>query len=539
MDYKVLICSAGLGSRLKKYSKNLNKALATIDHKPVISHIIDKIPEDIEIVITLGHQPETIKEFISLAYPNRKVTYVTVDLYQGEGSGLGYSILQAKDELQCPFVLTTNDTLFTDEKLHLPTENYVYFSNVSEKYSDTELNLTQYRTIDHHYDTLIQLYDKGVPEQTRNIYTGLCGIKDYEKFWDYMSNGTDDGSIEIGDSYGVIKMVEEGIDFKAREIDWWDTGNVSAYDRAIERFQQDDHINILSKEEEDIWFLGDKVIKYHEDPSFIADRVIRTQFLGDYVPKITGFTKNMYMYEKVQGDTFTYNLKRDKFEDLLVWLKDFWQIEETKNASTKTLSKFYNSSYSFYKDRAYDRFELMLKKYKMEDKNTVINGKEYPMMRKLFRMVDWEDICDAVPGRFHGDLHFENIIVGKDGFGLIDWRQRFGTNKDIGDVYYDLAKLLHGLIISYEMVDNNLYEVNVSEDGAEVEYFFYQKNVLRDFETILEKFVVDELKLDYTKVKLICGMIFVNIAPLHQYPFCNLSYYLGKQMIGDILMEDN
>ena len=56
LQYKVLIASAGLGNRLKGMTKNLNKALVSVAYKPVISYIIDKINQDIEIVIPVGYK---------------------------------------------------------------------------------------------------------------------------------------------------------------------------------------------------------------------------------------------------------------------------------------------------------------------------------------------------------------------------------------------------------------------------------------------------------------------------------------------------
>ena len=90
--YKVLIASAGLGNRLKGMTKNINKALISVAHKPAISYIIEKFEKDIEIVIAVGYKSKSIKGYISIAYPDRKITFVEVDKYEGEGSGLGYSI---------------------------------------------------------------------------------------------------------------------------------------------------------------------------------------------------------------------------------------------------------------------------------------------------------------------------------------------------------------------------------------------------------------------------------------------------------------
>ncbi len=96
LNYKVLIPSAGLGTRLGEISKNLNKALVSIDNKPTISHVIEKFPEEVEIVVALGHKGDLVKDYLKMAHDNRKITFVEVDNYRGTGSGLGYSISEAK-----------------------------------------------------------------------------------------------------------------------------------------------------------------------------------------------------------------------------------------------------------------------------------------------------------------------------------------------------------------------------------------------------------------------------------------------------------
>ena len=65
-EYKVLIPTAGLGTRLEQFSKNLNKAMISVNNKPVISHVIEKFPQNIEIIIALGHKGELIKDYLNL-----------------------------------------------------------------------------------------------------------------------------------------------------------------------------------------------------------------------------------------------------------------------------------------------------------------------------------------------------------------------------------------------------------------------------------------------------------------------------------------
>ena len=33
-----------------------------------------------------------------------------------------------------------------------------------------------------------------------------------------------------------------------------------------------------------------------------------------------------------------------------------------------------------------------------------------PTLSNLLNYIDWKDLTNGLPGRFHGDLHFENIL---------------------------------------------------------------------------------------------------------------------------------
>ena len=80
-----------------------------------------------------------------------------------------------------------------------------------------------------------------------------------------------------------------------------------------------------------------------------------------------------------------------------------------------------------------------------------------PKISEVLKLVDWNWLSDGKPSRFHGDLHFENILLSESGkFCLIDWRQDFEGLFDYGDLYYDLAKPMHGFIISHGIITRAL-----------------------------------------------------------------------------------
>mgnify|MGYP001231842595 CR=1 FL=1 len=61
MSYRVVIPTAGVGSRLLDQTQYTNKSLINISNKPVISHIIESFPKDVEFVIALGHKGNLVK----------------------------------------------------------------------------------------------------------------------------------------------------------------------------------------------------------------------------------------------------------------------------------------------------------------------------------------------------------------------------------------------------------------------------------------------------------------------------------------------
>ena len=78
VEYKVLITASGLGSRLGNLTKFTNKGLVRIGKKPALSYIIESYPDDVEFVVTLGHYGNQVEQFLSLAYPDKKLSLIHI-----------------------------------------------------------------------------------------------------------------------------------------------------------------------------------------------------------------------------------------------------------------------------------------------------------------------------------------------------------------------------------------------------------------------------------------------------------------------------
>lgn len=520
--YKVLIPAAGTGSRLGGITKYLNKSLVSIANKPALSRIIEMFPNETEFVIATGYKGELIKEFISLAYPDRKVDFVDILLYEGEGSGLGLSIQKCKHLLQQPFVFCSCDTIVT-EQIPEPTYNWMGW--------DTRDELSQYRTIDIENDGGISaINEKGITTSHSKPYIGLSAIYDYEEFWSYMEIGGD-AAIVQGESYAFKELLANGFKIQNAKFTWFDIGVEVELSATRERFESSGDPNILPKEEEAIWILEDMVIKFHNDPQFISDRVKRTKILGEYVPHIIDHTTHMYSYEFAKGDVLSKLVSIPIFKEFLNYSGQFWQQRELNGDE---LEKFRQACMSFYRTKTLDRINLFYEKFGKKDEETYINGVNYPKLSKILDSVDWDWIVDGVPSRYHGDYHFENIVYDCETqqFKMLDWRQNFGKLTDVGDIYYDLSKLLHGLIVSHELIATDSFDVKWEDNY--IEFDLHRKQKLVECENYYYKWLSYN-GYDVRKVSVLTALIFLNIAPLHHYPYVLLLYALGKKMLFEQL----
>lgn len=514
-NYKVFIPSAGLGTRLGNLSKNLNKALVSIDNRPVISHVIEKFPKSVEIVIALGHKGDLVRNYLEIAHQDRLLTFVEIDNYDGSGSGLGYSILCCEKELQCPFVFCPNDTMVLEE-IPKPDFDWMGYSKIIDN---------RYRTLKVKEGKVVRTYEK----RTINdgyVYIGLCGINHYKKFWESMKNGIRYGAIEMGEVYGLNKIIENYRDVKSFQFTWYDTGDVDKLKQTREKFYKEDSPEILEKDNEAIWFTNGKVIKYFGDSEISNKRVLRANMLKGYVPTILEHNSNLYSYKMIKGKTLSKVVNKKLFNDFMDFSDKFWIPHYLES---EEINIFYDKCKSFYEGKTISRVNMFFNRFGIEDQEETINQIKIPALSELFSKVDWDYISKGIPCRFHGDYHFENVLVSEDGqFVLVDWRQDFSGILDYGDIYYDFAKLMHGLIVSHELVNKEMFDF--SKDGDIIYFDILRKNKLVECERDLRK-KINIMGYDLKKVYILTSLIFINIAPLHHDPYGKFLFYLGKYML--------
>jgi NDP-sugar pyrophosphorylase family protein len=521
--YKVCILSAGVGTRMGPLSENVNKSVLPINFKAVISHIIEKFDKDTEFVIALGHKKDTVKNYIKLAHPKCNITYVEIDKFIGPGSGPGYSLLACKDYLQCPFVFFASDTIVLES---IPDVDNNWLGICSVK------NPKDFCTVKIKDNLIVQIDDK-IITNNKYAFIGLAGIKDYKFFFDTLENSTQliNKELQVSNGFkGLLEYKLEPVGFT-----WFDTGNFDNFKITNNHLSGEEKKFDFSKGDEFLYFVKDRVIKYFKDEKIASNRVKRAKLMSGLTPIIENSKPNFYSYKKLNGDVL-YNVLNDKiFSNFLSWCKDkLWIKKKFSNNDEKKIFK--NACERFYIKKTNDRLDKFYKKTSITDEEIIINGKKVPSVKNLFSKINWEHITDGIASGFHGDLQFDNILLQTNGdFKILDWRQDFAGIIEYGDMYYDLSKLYGGMNLSYQSIKNEKFSFEMTNDKVYYEYNL--KNNLVESRDVFEEFLLFN-KLDFKKISILTGIIYLNMAVLHHDPFDRLLYFLGRSMIDKSLKKN-
>lgn len=521
MNPTVCILTAGIGTRMGSYTTYINKALLPINQKAAISHIIDKFPKDTQFVVAIGHLGYQVKDYLTIAHPSLNISFVKVDNYKDPGSGPGHSLSCCKHLLDKPFYYVSCDTLWENDINMDIEENWVGTSKTNV--GDTK----DYCNFKIEHDHIVSIHDKiHVEGDDYRKFIGLCHIKDYDIFW----NGLNSPKLIKGErqiSNGIQALVDERI-VKQYDIEWTDIGTLENYKNAVNRYEKYD----FSKTDEFIYIDNERVIKFFADKTVVEKRIARTTLNPGVFPIIDNRRGQFYCYRFIPGKTLYEVNNIHIFKKLLRWLdKNLWKDVDVDIDNMSQLCK------TFYYEKTLDRLSVYHNKYKNTDVENVINGIKVPATSDLIRQIPWEKLYSGKPIFFHGDLNFGNIIcTNQKNFVLLDWRQDFGGHIEFGDLYYDLAKLYCGIILNYDYVKDGL--INYKEEGSAIYFDFAQRYSAKYYLTILTHFI-RENGWDEQKVHILVPLIFLNMSPLHHYPFDKMLYALGRLILVEELKNNN
>ena len=68
------------------------------------------------------------------------------------------------------------------------------------------------------------------------------------------------------------------------------------------------------------------------------------------------------------------------------------------------------------------------------------------------------------------------------------------------------------------------------EKGDEVFFDFAQRHRKNNYLAILENYIIEK-GYDINKIHMLVSLIYLNMSPLHHYPFDKMLYSLGREML--------
>lgn len=503
---KVLITTSGKGTRLGEITIHTNKSLVPVGNKYALARIIESYPIDSEFIITIGYLGHLVKEFCSLCYPNLNIRFVDVTLFDGEGSSLLYSMIQASTFLKEPFFFHCCDTILK-EPLVVPNENTLFVTKHYDfsSYTSITVNGTQVKT----------LHNKGYKENDY-IYIGVSYIQDANLFWNEAKRIYNDNksNMALSDVHCLQQMLlTKEFQYAVLE-NVQDTGNLSRYKECLLAYPSS--YDILAKPNESLHFDEGFVIKFVSDTSINKKRYERGLQLMPNCPTILGQSDHFLKMAFIQGSILSDSCQYNEITSLLLWAeKNLWKDFETKEIFLKT-------SYEFYIQKTLNR----LLKLKLKDTSSRINGLEVYSIQELLGKIPSDLLLTDTFSRYHGDFILDNIIKKEDNsYCLLDWRHEFGNELHKGDMYYDLAKLQHNIIFNHKNILNNFFTVihTESEVIVDLKCNYSLMSQLEQLNQFLQSRNLMKLKVD-----ILTAIIWLNMAPLYEPCLEEFLFYFGK-----------
>ena len=509
MHYKVCILAAGKSTRTRE-AYNLHKALLPINNKPIISHIIEQFSKNIEILIALGYQGDKIKFLVENSYKDRQIKFLNIKNYNKKKTGPGLTLLECKKLLNCPFIFTSADTIIR-KKIAIPDQNWI----MTGKVIDPENYLTLQKINGN-----ISFFNKEIykiKNKHFNAFSGIAGIYDYKNFWKGMQKESRKNPLEVFEGLKNIKNL------KIINTRWLDTGTVEKYKKTKEILEK--IAGNLQKQDEQIYFINKFVIKYFSKKKKTNNLVKKHIKFKKISPKIIKHNENYIIYKYIEGKKLS-DLSNPKLfkKFLLLMKKNFWN---------KKIKNNYSQIKNFYKIKTINRLKTLFKNSDVLTKNFKINNTKIRNVKNLMSNINWEKLIkESITAYCHGDPQPENIIVNKNNIKVIDFRDNFGKNIFYFDIYYDLAKIHHALIVTNKMVREKKFYVEKNKNNIFI-YFKKYKNLTNNVK-ILRLFCKNN-NLDFQKIELLSSLIYLNISPLYKTNYSKLLYYYGVLKLNNFL----
>jgi mannose-1-phosphate guanylyltransferase len=105
---KAVLLVGGMGTRLRPLTYRIPKPLVPVVGKPLIMHVIDSIPAEVdEVIVPISYKKEMMEDYLRKNRPKRKVTLVD----EPEPLGTGGAVRNVRDHIDGQFLVINGDSI--------------------------------------------------------------------------------------------------------------------------------------------------------------------------------------------------------------------------------------------------------------------------------------------------------------------------------------------------------------------------------------------------------------------------------------------
>lgn len=552
MNVLLILSSKLVSDEMRNLFGQIPSSLIPVNGKTLLEIIYENNKNKYDKIIVTGKEKV---ELISEVVKNKKMNINVFEI--DELKDIGYSIFKALESLNKQEIknLTINfaDTYYSGNLTEIQNKNTYLYTQIeeSERWATFDLNKKNFKITEKKDLQYKEKYD---------VLIGIFNFINYSNFFKILSKFIENNFEEERDIDSFYKCIEEFYKNNSIELidaskEWEDYGHYDYYynlkkqevdAREFNSIEVDRKKGILvkkSKHKEKLikeiqWYLklpknleylSPRIFDYslsYENPyismEYYSYSTLHELYVyGDY--SLNGWRKIFNRLLEINLEFQKYNLKLEK--------------EEIRNA---LLDMYYK--------KTIDRLEQLRdnKKFEMFFQDIIlINEKEQKglnfILLRLKDIIKKNGLLNTENYNIiHGDYFFANILYDNRNniVRLIDPRGNFGGYGIYGDNNYELAKLLHSLDGKYDLIVEDLFEVNLT--GKEINYRIFYNQKQDDIKNLFyEK--LKEYGIDKKKIQIIESLLFLSMVPLHSdsYDRQLLMISLGIEKINKFLKEED
>lgn len=536
----MLILSAGkIPSELEGIFGSIPSGLIPINGSPVVFRIIDKLVDEgfSKISITVGYKKNNLIRILEQHYKNKiKLNFITADHTKAPGNSIVKSLSHIDND---GLLIILGDTLVEDSLTDIIYNNKDFVLT-----SKNFINSENWCLVRQKNSTIDSIHDKKLGLQGADLYAliGIYYFSNSKILTDLTKNLNSNERIEISH---LLELYNEHFPISAIESkQWFDVGHKNTYYVSKKKLLQGRFFNYLEYDE-----TKSIVTKTSDNKTKLINEIRWYQNIPDdikpLIPNVLeyGYSDNPYI--KLQHIPAPTLAELWLYGDLqyTVWESILKQLFEMINLFKKHTSVVSQKDYEqIYIKKTEQRLSNLLSKNKKFEailqSNTIrINDQSYMNWNNLKEKIylNTEKLFNNTDNCFiHGDFCFSNILynLNHSTCKVIDPRGTWGDS-EYGDIKYDVAKLRHSIVGGYDAIINGLFSIE-HKNGLEINVDVFKpenyEKVSNDFDNYVRS------KWNLNQIKMIEGLLFVSMLPLHQDSFDKqlALYSVGIQRLNEI-----